>query len=90
MSEKRAKFVGHPDEAYLEGIPVGTDGDTRRLHVPYGSELPAEIDGLKVDTKYRDSLLEQEANWTVVNRATGSAATGKTTTAAKAGKEGDS
>jgi hypothetical protein len=34
MSEKRARFVGHPDGAYLEGIPVGTDGDTRRLHVP--------------------------------------------------------
>jgi hypothetical protein len=88
MSERRARFVGHPDGAYLQGIPVGTDGDTRRLHVPHGGELPSEIDGLKVDPKYRDSLLEQESNWTLVNRATGADATGSKTTAAKtAGKE---
>jgi hypothetical protein len=90
MSERRARFIGHPDGADLEGIPVGTAGDTRRLHIPYGGELPSEIDGLKIPASYRDSLLEQEANWTLVNRATGSDATGKTTTAAKAEKEGDS
>jgi hypothetical protein len=89
MSEKRARFIGHPDGAFLQGIPVGTDGDTRRLHVPHGGELPAEIDGLKVDPKYRDSLLEQEANWTLVNRATGDETKGKNTSAAKADeKEG--
>jgi hypothetical protein len=89
MSDKRARFVGHPDGAYLEGIPVGTSGETRRLHVPYGAELPAEIDGLKIPASYRDSLLEQEANWTVVNRATGSE-TSKNTTAAKTAEKGDS
>jgi hypothetical protein len=87
MSEIRARYVGHPDGAYLEGIPVGTAGDTRNLHIPYGGELPGDIDGLKIPASYRDSLLEQEANWTEVKRATGSDVK---STAAKAGKEGDS
>lgn len=84
MSDKRARFIGHPDGAYLEGIPVGTDGDTRRLFVPHGGELPAEIDGLKVAASYAESLLEQEANWTEVKRATGDETKPKSTTAAKA------
>lgn len=90
MSERRARFIGHPDGAYLEGIPVGNAGDTRRLYVPHGGELPAEIDGLKVAVSYRDSLLEQEANWAVVNRATGDGTKGdaKPATPAPAGKEG--
>jgi hypothetical protein len=70
MSAVKARFIGHPDGAYLEGIPVGDAGDTRRLHIPYGGELPMEIDGLKVPASYRDSLLEQEANWTTVKRDT--------------------
>ena len=81
MSDKRARFVGHPDGAYLEGIPVGTAGDTRRLYIKHGAELPAEIDGLKIPASYRDSLLAQESNWAVVNRE-------KTTTAKADEKEG--
>lgn len=90
MSEKRARFIGHPDGAYLEGIPVGTDGDTRRLHVPNDGEFPTEIDGLKVAPGYVDSLLEQEANWTEVKRAAGGDETKSKATAAAAGKDGDS
>lgn len=68
MSEKRARFIGHPDGVDLEAIPVGSDGEFRRRHIPHGGELPTEIDGLKVPAAYRDSLLEQKDNWTVVNR----------------------
>lgn len=78
MSAVKARYVGHPDGVLLEGIPVGTAGDTRRLHVPYGGELPTEIDGMKVPASYRDRLLEQSDNWTDVKRET-----------AKAGKDGD-
>lgn len=90
MSERRARYVGHPDGVDLEGIPVGTEGETRRAHIAHGGELPAEIDGLKVPASYRDSLLEQKDNWTEVKRATGAEATGKSATAAKADdKDGD-
>lgn len=73
MSEVKARYVGHPDGVYLDAIPVGNAGDTRRLHVPYGGELPAEIDGMRVPASYRNSLLEQEANWTTVKRDTAKA-----------------
>ena len=88
MSEKRARFIGHPDGADLEGIPVGTDGETRRAHIPHGGELPTEIDGIKVPASYRDSLLEQSDNWTEVRRATGEETKGKATPAAAEKKEG--
>jgi hypothetical protein len=72
MSEKRARFVGHPDGVYLPQIPVATEGEPpRSLQVPYGGELPSEIDGHKIPASFRDSLLEQKDNWTLVNRATG-------------------
>ena len=87
MSEKRARFIGHPDGAFLESIPVGTNGETRRATIPYGGELPTEIDGQKVSTAYRDSLLEQKDNWTLVNRATGEDAKGKSTAAKADEKE---
>lgn len=72
MSDKRARFIGSPDGIYLPAIPVSTEGEPPRgLLVPHGGELPAEIDGHKIPASYRDSLLEQKDNWTLVNRATG-------------------
>ena len=88
MSEKRARFIGHPDGVDLEGIPVGDGAETRRAHIPHGGELPTEIDGLKVPASYRDSLLQQADNWTLVNRATGEQAKG-TAKAATASKDGE-
>lgn len=76
MSDKRAKYVGHPDGADL--TITYKDGDVVALHVPHGSELPAEVNGRKVPAAFRDSLLQQEDNWTVVNRATGDEVAGKT------------
>jgi hypothetical protein len=70
MSERRARYVGHPDGATLE-IPVGNGGDRVIRHIPHGGELPSEIGGQKVPASFRDSLLEQPDNWTEVNRATG-------------------
>jgi len=87
MSEKRARYVGHPDGATIE-IPIGTEGNTVIRHVPHGGEVPTEIDGQKVPAGYRDSLLEQKENWTEVKRATGDEATGTPKTAA-AGKDGE-
>lgn len=79
MSEKRARFVGHPDGA---DITVTFDnGEIRSLHVAHGGELPSEVGGLKVPASYRDSLLEQKDNWTEVKRATGEETKGKTDTA---------
>jgi hypothetical protein len=71
MSDIKARFVGHPDGVYLPLVPVGTEGEPRPLHIPHGGELPTEIDGHKVPASFRDSLLEQKDNWTLVNRATG-------------------
>jgi hypothetical protein len=76
MSERRAKYVGHPDGVDLS-IPF-RDGDMVALHVPHGSELPAEVEGRKVPADYRDSLLEQADNWTSVDRAVGDEVKGKT------------
>ena len=73
MSEIKARFVGHPDGTYLPLIPVGDEGETRALHIPYNGELPTEIDGLSVDTAYRNSLLDQKDNWTQVRRQTAKA-----------------
>lgn len=70
MSEKKARYVGHPDGVDLT-VPIGNNGEQRHLHIPHGGELPTEIDKQRVPASYRDSLLEQEGNWTVVNRATG-------------------
>lgn len=75
MSDKRARFVGHPDGVDLS-IPFN-DGDTAHLHIAHGGELPSEVNGRRIPAAYRNSLLEQEANWTSVNRATGDEATGK-------------
>lgn len=77
MSEIKARYVGHPDGVDLS-IPY-KDGDVIHIHVAHGAELPTEHEGRKVPTSFRDSLLEQTDNWAEVKRATGSAATGKTT-----------
>lgn len=87
MSEKRARYTGG-SQTGVDLTIVFETGERRRAHVNPGGELPTEIDGLKVPAAYRDSLLEQTDNWTEVKRATGSEATGKTTTAA-AGKDGE-
>lgn len=70
MSEKRARYTGHPDGVELS-VPVGNAGEFRNIHIPHGGELPTEIDGQKVPAQFRDSLLEQKDNWTDVKRATG-------------------
>jgi hypothetical protein len=81
MSERRARYVGSPDGVHLPQILVATDGEPpRSLNVPHGGELPAEIDGHKIPAAFRDSLLEQKDNWTLVNRATGDDTKAKTTT----------
>ena len=63
----KARYVGHPDGADL-AIPVGNGGDFVHRHIPHGGELPTEIGGQKVPASFRDSLLEQEANWVEVRR----------------------
>lgn len=71
MSDKRARFHGHPDGVHLT-VPVSTEGEPpRHVFVANGAEAPTEIDGHKVPASFRDSLLEQKDNWSVVNRATG-------------------
>jgi hypothetical protein len=74
MSDIRARYIGHPDGIDDFRVPVGHDGEERRISLSYGQELPAEIDGLPVPASFRDSLLEQEANWTKVRRETKTAA----------------
>jgi hypothetical protein len=82
MSEKKARFVGHPDGVSLT-VPVTTEGEPdRHVTVTHGGELPTEIDGHKVPASFRDSLLEQKDNWTEVKRPD------KTTTATAEKKEG--
>jgi hypothetical protein len=78
MSVKKARYIGHPDGVDLS-IPF-RDGDVVNLHVAHGAELPTEVGGRSVPAAFRDSLLEQEDNWSEVKRATGSEATGKTDT----------
>jgi hypothetical protein len=88
MSEKRARYVGHPDG--IEGLEVPlANGETRRISVPYGGEVPMEIDGQAVPASFRDNLLTQGANWTEVKRATGDEASGarKSAAAEKDGEE---
>jgi hypothetical protein len=83
MSEVRARYVGGSKTGVDLSIPF-KDGDIVHVHVKHGGELPTELeDGRKVPVEYRDSLLEQTDNWTRTKRATG-----PTTTAAKADKEG--
>jgi hypothetical protein len=62
----KARYVGHPDGVDLTIEYM--DGDRVHLHVPHGGELPTEVEGRKVPATFRDSLLEQEDNWTVVRR----------------------
>jgi hypothetical protein len=78
MSVKKARYIGHPDGVDLS-IPF-RDGDVVNLHIAHGAELPTEVGGRSVPAAFRDSLLEQEDNWSEVKRATGSEATGKTDT----------
>lgn len=68
MSEKKARYVGHPDGVTLT-VPVSTEGEPpRHVTIPHGGELPTEIDGHPVPASFRDSLLEQKDNWTEVKR----------------------
>jgi hypothetical protein len=68
MSDIKARYVGHPDGIDDFRVPVGTDGEERRISIPHGGELPTEIDGLKVPASFRDRLFEQTDNWTKVQR----------------------
>jgi hypothetical protein len=82
MPDKRARYVG-PSEAVSLTVPVTTEGEPdRHVTVSHGGELPTEIDGHKVDTAFRNSLLEQKDNWTEVKRPD------KTTAATAEKKEG--
>ena len=80
MSEKRARYVGHPDGADLS-IHF-RDGDIVHVHIAHGAELPSEVQGRKVPAAYVASLLEQEANWSAESA-------GKSDTAKAGTKEGD-
>lgn len=81
MADKKARYVGPSQTGVDLAVPLA-NGMTVETQIKQGGELPSEIDGVRVDTKYRDSLLEQSDNWTEVKRATGAEATGTT-------KEGD-
>lgn len=88
MSEKRARFIGHPDGVYLPVVPVSTEGEPPRgVFVAHGGELPAEVDGHKIPASFRDSLLEQKDAWSLVNRATGDDVKSKTAATADEKKE---
>jgi hypothetical protein len=78
MSDIKARYVGDQPEGQTLGV-ILEDGDIYPYTVPHGGELPQEIDGRKVSTKFRDGLLAQEGNWTTVRR--------DTKPAAKAGEE---
>jgi hypothetical protein len=82
MSQVKARYVGDQPDGVTLGV-VLDDGDIRPYHVPHGGELPLEIDGRKVSTEFRNGLLKQDT-WTDVRRDTG-----KTTTPAKAEKDGE-
>lgn len=72
MIEKLPRFVGHPDGVEIT-IPVGVSerppslmyAETYTVHIGYGEQLPADISGRAVPAWFRDSLLEQEDNWTL-------------------------
>lgn len=83
----KARYVGHPDGADLT-IPF-RDGDLVHLHVPHGGELPTEVEGRRISAEFRDSLLEQEDNWTVVRREDKTPAKSGDKTPAKSGAQGD-
>jgi hypothetical protein len=68
MSDIKARYVGHPDGIDDFRSRSAPKARTRRITLAHGAELPTEIDGLKVPAKFRDSLLEQEDNWTKVKR----------------------
>lgn len=74
MSDIKARYVGHPDGIEDFRVPVGTEGEQRRINLSYGQELPMEIDDLPVPASFRDSLLEQPDNWTRVRRESKTAA----------------
>lgn len=75
MSEKRARYVGHPDGCELS-IQY-RDGDVLRVHVAYGDELPTDVEGRKVPAEYVKGLLEQEDNWTSESSSKAPAKTGE-------------
>lgn len=81
MSDIKARYVGHPDGLEDFRVPLA-NGETVRVQISYGSELPMEINGERVPAAFRDSLLEQEDNWTKVTRQ--QAKDSKDTTAAEA------
>jgi hypothetical protein len=75
MSEKRARYIGPNQDGVHLTVPVSTEGEPdRHVHVKHGGELPTEIDGHSVPASFRDSLLEQDGNWTSVNRQTNTSA----------------
>lgn len=93
MPDKRARYTGPSETGVTLSVPL-SDGQTiYGVHIDKNAELPTEINGIKVPAAFRDSLLEQEDNWSEFNRATGSEATGSDTkaktTAAKSGKDGE-
>lgn len=74
MSDVKARYVGGSMTGVDLSIPF-KDGDVVQVHVKHQGELPSELpDGRKVPASFRDSLLEQEDNWTTVRRDTTKAA----------------
>jgi hypothetical protein len=87
MADKRARYTGGSETGVTVKVPLVTGEYVEGFHIPKGGELPVEINGVKVDTAFRDGLLEQVDNWSLVNRATGSEV--KPKTAAVSGKDGE-
>lgn len=71
MSERRAAYRGPSLTGVDLTVPLA-NGEYRSVHVEHGAQLPTEIDGVAVPATYRDSLLQQEDNWSEVKQATGS------------------
>jgi hypothetical protein len=76
MTDIKARYVGPNPDGVTLGV-ILDDGDLYPYTVPHGGELPQEIDGRKVSTDYRNSLLAQEDNWTKVRRETKTAKAGE-------------
>jgi hypothetical protein len=79
---KRARYDGPSEVGVSLNVPLA-DGQTVPIQVERGHLLPEELDGQRVPAAFRDSLLEQKANWSAVDQASGG------TTAPKNDKNAD-
>jgi hypothetical protein len=73
---KRARYIGGSGTGVTLQVPLA-DGQTRPVHVEPNHLLPEEIDGQKVPAAFRDSLLDQAANWSSVQQTAGDQQSGR-------------